>query len=759
MRLSVTQEGINLLMERGYREGGPGQWVDESLANALQAGAKNVHFGIETQGVEKHGVIRRYIADDGMGMSSDRMPNFLMSIGGSGKPISLADNFGQGFKVSCLPWNPLGVVVISWTEHEPEGSMMWLRYSVATGYGAHAFMISTSDDTDEDEYSISSAYVIRPTFIDRLEIDGIDHQIEIDFADLRRQAARRLAVNGVEPISGTVILLMGSDPNHSTAVISDRNPKRGEISSAKDADQVMPPDPDADEDYDAETDATAADTFLVHPHSPRDFIVRKINSLLFDIPDGVRITIARPDVVRKSGRASRDTVHVLPDGRPMAYKTTKALGLKHYMRELDAQGVIGVDAHGTTVSWYLMKTDADPKEGKRWSGGYYPRLGCIAVQYSSTVVCSGVLVDFHKLYNMTTAQSIYSKFGIWPELSSYVVLVVQPPKYDPNDPTIRGILPTSGRGMVTLEAGAELPWDEWGAKFMSLMPQELIEAFESIHIDPHPADTKETVARFKKLAKRISEQMRRIPRKNSTERSLKVVIDPKGSDFGDGSTSDVTGRVVPRGGVVPRSDEPVKPATRTDPTGLDGSTALADRVEPTHPYAQPALSPSSRASGAGFPWVEWIKADSDTARNTFSDDHSQYWARLVRHAPRLVGDVEFTETIYVLEDVAFIKDFLLKIMETRHPDRTADELLVPFKDTIQELLIAQILYANSVIGTKRSDKISSKISGESIYGDLYRDSLISSTVLTGLIVNQMTWRQGFLTRLSGMYGKIPVLIS
>jgi len=41
----------------------PGQWLRELKENADEAGASNIHFGIEWQGVENLGVFRRLVAE------------------------------------------------------------------------------------------------------------------------------------------------------------------------------------------------------------------------------------------------------------------------------------------------------------------------------------------------------------------------------------------------------------------------------------------------------------------------------------------------------------------------------------------------------------------------------------------------------------------------------------------------------------------------------------------------------------------------
>lgn len=136
--------GVKYLIERAYRESGEMQYVRELLVNALEAGAKRVEFGPDWKGVEDDGVYRLMVADDGKGMSSEELLKFLNTFGGGGKPIGDAhENYGVGAKTSLLPWNRAGVVVLSWTEGDPAGSMVWLMCDPASGeYGAREFRTS-----------------------------------------------------------------------------------------------------------------------------------------------------------------------------------------------------------------------------------------------------------------------------------------------------------------------------------------------------------------------------------------------------------------------------------------------------------------------------------------------------------------------------------------------------------------------------------------------------------------------------------------
>jgi hypothetical protein len=143
------------LIERTYREGSQFQWVRETLVNALEAGASRIEFGLEWQAVQNKGVYRRMIADNGCGMDAEQLVEFFNTFGGGGKPIGGAhENFGVGSKTSLLPWNPYGMVVISWVNGDP--SMIWVARDPKTGeYGLKQVFCEgpCGEDTLESVYA------------------------------------------------------------------------------------------------------------------------------------------------------------------------------------------------------------------------------------------------------------------------------------------------------------------------------------------------------------------------------------------------------------------------------------------------------------------------------------------------------------------------------------------------------------------------------------------------------------------------------
>jgi hypothetical protein len=186
--MPMAVSNVPALIDRTYRESHPYQWVREAVINSKEAGATKVHFGIEWQGVENLGAYRRLILDNGTGIPAEKMPLFLNTYGGSGKPIGGEhENFGHGFKTSTLPWNRNGIVVVSKSQ-DGTLAMVRLEYDEKQNvYGARV------EDVEGVRETVYAPY-------DATETDGVDYTQLIP----------------EEWESGTAILLLGSSQQPDT---------------------------------------------------------------------------------------------------------------------------------------------------------------------------------------------------------------------------------------------------------------------------------------------------------------------------------------------------------------------------------------------------------------------------------------------------------------------------------------------------------------------------------------------------------------
>jgi hypothetical protein len=195
MKIAIV--GASHFVNRMFEACGNYQWAREFLKNSLEAEATKVEFGIEWQAVEKLGVYRRIIVDNGCGMSKEELLRFFSTLGVGAKRIGgVHDNFGVGAKVAALPWNPKGVVVISYKDGKP--SMIQIELDPDTAdYQLVEF---------ESETGIS--HVINPA--------DVDWGKEINWSMVAPEWARS---------NGTAIVLLGSEEAPDTIL---GNPRAGE---------------------------------------------------------------------------------------------------------------------------------------------------------------------------------------------------------------------------------------------------------------------------------------------------------------------------------------------------------------------------------------------------------------------------------------------------------------------------------------------------------------------------------------------------
>ena len=161
--MHVPDEAVRHYVNRAYQEGAPFQWARELYKNAEEAGASRVVFGIERQAA-KLGVFRRTIIDDGHGMDSEHIVSYFAMLGVSSKPIGGPDqNYGHGARVSLLPWNPAGIVVIS--RKDGADSMIWMMQDSSGNYGLREW------EYEDDDGAIGLTPVVDPRSV---KSDGIN---------------------------------------------------------------------------------------------------------------------------------------------------------------------------------------------------------------------------------------------------------------------------------------------------------------------------------------------------------------------------------------------------------------------------------------------------------------------------------------------------------------------------------------------------------------------------------------------------------
>jgi hypothetical protein len=196
MKLDIV--GASNFIARFFEACGSYQWAREFLKNSEEAGATHVEFGIEWQAVEQYGVYRRTIIDNGWGLDRERLREFFSTLGTGAKKIGgVHDNFGVGAKIAALPWNPNGMVVISYV-------------------GGRAAMIRIELNPGTNEYELVEFQMPggrTSCVVDPSELDFGDR---IDWGGIAPDWARK---------DGTTIVLLGSDKQPDTIL---GNPDAGE---------------------------------------------------------------------------------------------------------------------------------------------------------------------------------------------------------------------------------------------------------------------------------------------------------------------------------------------------------------------------------------------------------------------------------------------------------------------------------------------------------------------------------------------------
>lgn len=312
------------IIDRNYRDITlAGQWLRECKVNADEAGAKNIHFGIEWQGVESMHVYRRYIADDGSGMSAADLDRFMRTYGGGGKTIGgQHDNFGIGAKIALLPWNPSGVLVVSY--QDGQGQAILLRGDEAN-YGAAPW---PSGDTLANPNGLSL-----PEF-GIADIGAIWQQVPF------------WAEAGAQPQNGTIFLLLGSNPSEDT-LLGDPGHQEGDSA-------VFP--------------------------------ALYLNTRLWQVPAGQKVTIDVPQNKIKGSWPRRFPGQIGPTGfGTLAGKKYLALGRRtirgaeHYIDRAGkhpiTKGTVALEG-GINVHWYLREEKPEKRDNP-----YAPRAGFIGVLY------------------------------------------------------------------------------------------------------------------------------------------------------------------------------------------------------------------------------------------------------------------------------------------------------------------------------------------------------------------------------------------
>lgn len=200
--------GVSNLLDREYRNSPAYQWGRELARNGLEANATIIQFGPEWEGVKATGIYRMQYADDGHGMTKDELRDYMRTLGKGGKIVGGPhDNYALGARMTLLPWNPEGVVVISMADGD-DPYMVKMMFDPDAADGEGEYVLEEIQWTERDGES-GLATVYPPYYDDELKIDWA-----ATIPDLIKQAGH-----------GTTFTLLGRNAGDHTI---DGDPERAE---------------------------------------------------------------------------------------------------------------------------------------------------------------------------------------------------------------------------------------------------------------------------------------------------------------------------------------------------------------------------------------------------------------------------------------------------------------------------------------------------------------------------------------------------
>ncbi len=189
--------GVGNMLDREYRNSPAYQWARELARNGIEAHASTIRFGVEWQGVEATGVHRMQYADDGDGMSREQLRDYMVTLGKGSKIVGGPhDNYALGSRMTLLPWNPEGVVVISLVDGDAQ--MVKMKFDADAADGEGEYVLEEVAWIDGDKEGLSTVY---PPYVD--EELGVDWLLAIP--EFITKAGH-----------GTTFIMLGRTPNDDT---------------------------------------------------------------------------------------------------------------------------------------------------------------------------------------------------------------------------------------------------------------------------------------------------------------------------------------------------------------------------------------------------------------------------------------------------------------------------------------------------------------------------------------------------------------
>jgi len=413
----IQIQGASKFAGRFFSECGQFQWAREFLQNSVEAKATKVEFGLEWQAVVDHKVYRRVISDDGFGMTPEELVKFFRTLGLSSKSTDgLESNYGIGAKIASLPWNPLGVTVISYTTRAGKSTAAMIRiYQDAEGdFCLHEFR-------DDEDALVSH---VDPDAVDWSSYDWTDHNPDwkADNIDWSKVVPEWVKEAG----HGTVVVLHGSKEFPHTMTGSNGK------------------------------DITKGLSIY-------------LNTRFWEFPGLGQIKVAELKGDKEEGKWPKGPDDDDPKRSP---NNRTIMGARYYIEEpyeKDSKA-IGKVAHSGVVSlaedkvklhWFLWEGDR-PKYG-----AYAAEKGYVGLRY------------MNELYDTDQGKVRFRHFGIVEsKVTDRLTILLEPVRA--KKALDWGVSPNQARSRLVFcdgdAGGLELPWSEWGQEFYESMPEPIKKA-------------------------------------------------------------------------------------------------------------------------------------------------------------------------------------------------------------------------------------------------------------------------------------------
>lgn len=458
--------GVGNLLDREYRNSPAYQWGRELARNGIEADATTIQFGPEWQGVQATGTYRMQYADDGHGMTKDDLRNYMSTLGKGGKVVGGPhDNYALGSRMTLLPWNPEGVVVISMVNGEANMVKMMFDPDAADGDGEYVLEEVTWNERGEQ----GMATVYPPYY---------DAELGFDWAETIPDFITKAG-------HGTTFTLLGRSPSEHTI---DGDPERSER---------------------------------------HRFLGRKyFNTRFWGLPDGVTLRAyemsTNPEDWPKSSTDKDDKGN--PKGQ---FRTVRgAKSLIEYSKPRSGESFVessgDVDlSDGTKVHWWLRT------QPKVETGGLGSSSAYIGVLYRGELY--GQAYTESDDGDTKAGANVYRQFGIGADaVRRRTFLIIEPPEYDDATGS-PGVAPSTGRAdLYWMGAGMSsrsVKPADWSAEFGERLPKAILDAINAEYDSREHSDDREE--RLKRVMDRFANRWK-APRARVHAKNTDTTTTPTG---------------------------------------------------------------------------------------------------------------------------------------------------------------------------------------------------------------------------------------